>query len=461
MDFSEGKFENKFVYFIGIGGISMSGIAELLLSKGFSVAGSDMKESSVTDSLKEKGAKVFIGQSADNVPQDADAVVYTAAVKEDNSELSRARALGKVIYSRAEFLGMIMKGYGSRICVAGTHGKTTTTGMISEITMDAELDPTISIGGILPRIEGNFRVGGDGIFVTEACEYTNSFLSFYPTIGVILNVDKDHLDFFKDLDDIKASFHKFALLLPENGTLVANGDMDGFETVCRDISARVVTFGQSTKNDYYVHDVKFDTKGRVNFMLHKMDGNDEKLTLKVQGLHNALNAAAAYAVADLLGVDPDKTREALMRFQGTDRRFQRKGETVSGAVVIDDYAHHPTEIKATLDAARKVDHNTIWCVFQPHTYSRTKALMDEFAEALKGADRVVLPDIYPARETDTLGVSSEMLAKEINKRGGRAYYIPTFGDIKKFLMQNCINGDLLITMGAGDVYKIGDDMVKN
>ena len=457
MDFSE----KKFIYFIGIGGISMSGIAELLLNKGFKVSGSDMNESPITNTLKELGVEVFIGQSADNVPLDADYVVYTAAIKQDNPELIAAKKLNLKLVSRAEFLGLIMKSYDECLCVAGTHGKTTTTGMISEIALAASKDPTISIGGMLPSIGGNFKAGSDALFISEACEYTNSFLSFFPTVGVILNIEADHLDFFSGIEDIRDSFHKFAALIPENGTLVINGDMDCLPLICRDIPARIVTFGQDSKNDYFIDNVKFDTQARTTFSLHKKGGETEVLTLSVPGLHNALNAAAAYAVAEVLCISPDTIRESLMNYHGTARRFQIKGETSSGAIVIDDYAHHPTEIKATLATANKVDHNTIWCVFQPHTYSRTKALMNEFADVLKSADRVILPDIYAARETDTLGVSSEILAREINKKGGRAYYIPKFGDIKKFLRQNCINQDLLITMGAGDVYKIGDDMISN
>ncbi len=456
VDFSD---KNTHFHFIGIGGISMSGMAELLLSEGCRVSGSDMAESELTDSLSSLGASISFPQAAGNITDDIDIVVYSAAIHEDNPELMEVRRRGLPALTRAEFLGQLMKLYRVSAAVSGTHGKTTTTSMLSEILLKADTDPTLSIGGMLKSINGNFRVGKRDIFVTEACEYTNSFLSFNPTIGVILNVDADHLDFFKDLEDIEGSFHKFACLLPEDGTLVINGETKGFHLITEGLKCRIVTYGPDPSYDYYPTGISLDAFARATFTINH--GNDiiGKVSLKVSGEHNIGNALAAAAAAEIMGAGKACIAEGLSGFEGTDRRFQHKG-SFNGVEVIDDYAHHPTEIAASLTAAKKCPHNTLWCVFQPHTYTRTKALLPEFAEALSLADRVVLADIYAARETDTLGISSKTLADEISARGHNTCYFDSFEKIENFLRKNCIHGDLLITMGAGDVYKIGDALLK-
>ena len=456
VDFSD---TNTHFHFIGIGGISMSGIAELLLSEGFSVSGSDMAESELTDRLTDLGARIYFPQAAGNIKSDISLVIYTAAIHEDNPELKEVRRRNLPALTRAEFLGQLMKRYRISAAVSGTHGKTTTTSMLSEILLKADKDPTLSIGGMLKSIGGNFRVGKRDIFVTEACEYTNSFLSFAPTLGVILNVDEDHLDFFKDLNDIQQSFRKFALLLPEDGVLVINSDTKGFDTITEGLKCRIVTFGADSSSDYYPSDISYNKLAFPSFTLHHADRILGKIQLRVPGEHNVGNACAAAAAAVEMGIGEENIISALNEFEGTDRRFQHKG-SFNGVEVIDDYAHHPTEIKASLTAAKKCEYNTLWCVFQPHTYTRTKALLPEFAEALSLADRVVLADIYPARETDTLGISSETLAKEIQALGHNACYFDSFEKIEKFLQENCIHGDLLITMGAGDVYKIGDALLR-
>ena len=456
IDFSD---KNTHFHFIGIGGISMSGLAELLLSEGFSVSGSDMQKSAITDFLEEKGARISFPQSADNITDDIDIVVYTAAIHEDNPELMEVRKRKLPVLSRAEFLGQIMQQYRISAAVAGTHGKTTTTSMLSEILLKSGSDPTLSVGGILKSIGGNFRVGGKDFFVTEACEYTNSFLSFFPDIAVILNVDADHLDFFKDIEDIRISFHKFAGLLPEDGALVINGEIPEIEKITEGLACEIITYGMSDTFDYYPSDVSYDELARASFSIHHGDRILGRVSLKVPGEHNIGNACAAAAAAEKMGIDAEYIINALSEFHGTDRRFQHKGE-VNGVTVIDDYAHHPTEIEASLKAAKRCPHNTLWCVFQPHTYTRTKALFHEFAEALSLSDRVVLAEIYPARETDTLGISSADLAKEIQSLGHDACYFDSFEKIEKFLQENCIHGDLLITMGAGDVYKIGEALLK-
>ncbi|MGN0376485.1 MAG: UDP-N-acetylmuramate--L-alanine ligase [Suilimivivens sp.] len=447
------------IYFIGIGGISMSGLAEVLLEKGFTVSGSDMKPSPLTQLLEEKGAVIFYGQKYENITADIDLMVYTSAIHSDNPEYVAARDLNIPILTRAQLLGQMMKNYETPIAISGTHGKTTTTSMVSEILLAADTDPTLSIGGILKTINGNIRVGRSGYFVTEACEYTNSFLSFYPKIGVILNIEEDHLDFFKDIDDIRNSFHLFAKLLPEDGALIINGAIENPEAITEDIACPVITFGPSACFDYSAADISYDEKGCASFTLIHRGQKTARYSLSVPGEHNIYNALAAIALAELLAIDTPVIQKALSSFKGTDRRFEYKG-TVNGVTIIDDYAHHPTEITATLKAAVNYPHKTLWCVFQPHTYTRTKAFMKDFALALSHADRIILAKIYPARETDDLGISSATLQKEIEFLGKTCYYFPDFAAIEKFILENCTPGDLLITMGAGDVVKIGENLLK-
>lgn len=447
------------IHFIGIGGISMSGLAEILLKEGFTVSGSDAKESELTKHLEGKGAIIYYGQKAENIKEGIQVIVYTAAIHRDNPEWKAAEEAGIPMLTRAELLGQIMRNYQTAIAVSGTHGKTTTTSMLSTILLEAEKDPTISVGGILPAIGGNIRVGHSDTFLTEACEYTNSFLSFYPTVSIILNIEEDHMDFFKDLADIRRSFHRFAGLLPEDGLLVINGEIEHPEEIIEGVHARVVTYGLTGTEDYTVNgDITYDEKGCASFLLYHKKECIGPVTLNVPGIHNVSNALASLAAALELGIGFDTAAAGLCAFHGTDRRFQYKGE-VNGIAIVDDYAHHPTEIEATLKAAANYPHKELWCVFQPHTYTRTKAFLKEFAQALSLADHIVLADIYPARETDTLGISSETLQKELQKLGKACYYFPTFEEIEKFLLKKCMHGDLLITMGAGDVLKIGENLL--
>ncbi len=451
------------VYFIGIGGISMSGLAQILVEEGFRISGSDSKESAMTRALEDKGIKIFYGQKEENITSigKIDVVVYTAAVRPDNPEFMAARNAGIPMLTRAELLGQIMTEYELPVAISGTHGKTTTTSMLSKILLEAKTDPTLSIGGIFSDIGGNIRVGKSEYFVTEACEYTNSFLSFFPKISVITNIDADHLDFFKDLDDIRHSFKKFANLLPDDGTLVINGDIDNTAEITEGLKCRIITYGSDSSFDYYPTDISYDDHGNPSFTAHSPMGKELRIELSVPGIHNVYNALAAAAVANILGIDSECIASALSLFKGTGRRFEYKGE-IGGVTIIDDYAHHPTEIRATLTAAQNYPHDKIWCVFQPHTYTRTKALMDEFAQALSLADHVILADIYAAREKDNLGISSRTLRDKIVSLGHECNYFPTaenFNEIEKFLLQNCTKGDLLITMGAGDVVKIGDELL--
>lgn len=451
------------IYFVGIGGISMSGLAEILNTAGFQVSGSDIKETSITRMLEAQGIHVLIGQRRENITDDIDCAVFTSAIHEDNPEYQAVMARHIPYLSRAQLLGQIMTNYKIPIAISGTHGKTTTTSMVSEILLQADTNPTLSIGGILKTIGGNIRVGGPDYFVTEACEYTNSFLSFFPKIGIILNIEEDHMDFFKDLADIRSSFRRFAQLLPEDGCLIINGDIEHYEEITQGLPCRVITYGLGQNNDYYPININHDNLAHATFKLHTPDSSDvietlRQFTLGVPGDHNVSNALAAIALADLLKIDTKTTQTALLSFAGTDRRFEYKG-TIGGVTIIDDYAHHPTEITATLQAARNCPHKTLWCVFQPHTYTRTKAFMDDFAKALSLADRIILADIYSARETDNMGISSRTLQAEILKSGHSCEYFATFDEIENFLLENCTNGDMLITMGAGDVHKIGENLL--
>ena len=446
------------VHFIGIGGISMSGLAEILLDRGFPVSGSDSKETPLTRALAGKGASILYGQRASNIPADAGCVVYTAAIHPDNPEFAGAVQRELPLLTRAELLGQIMQQYETPVAVAGTHGKTTTTSMLSHILLEADYDPTISVGGILPAIGGNIRVGHSGNFVTEACEYTNSFLSFFPKISIILNMDADHLDFFKDIDDIRHSFRRFAELLPADGTLVINADTPAYEDVIKDLPCRVITYGLSQPAEYTASAITYDKYGHASFHVLRDGRRIGSFYLKVPGVHNVSNALAAIAAAVAMDVPVDTIVKGLGSFTGTDRRFQYKG-TVGGVAIVDDYAHHPTEIEATLKAADNYPHKTLWCVFQPHTYTRTKALLPEFASALSHADHVVLADIYAARETNTIGISSEDLKNLILAKGTPCEYFPTFDEIENYLLENCMDGDLLLTMGAGDVVNIGEHLL--
>lgn len=463
------------VHFIGIGGISMSGLAEILLKEHFTVTGSDTAESPLTEHLKSLGAGISCPQSASNITDDIDTVVYTAAIHDDNPELMSARAARLPLLSRAELLGQLMRNYPVSIAVSGTHGKTTTTSMLTHILLAADADPTVSVGGMLKSIGGNVRIGGSGIFLTEACEYTNSFLQLRPKIGVILNIEADHLDFFKTPENVRKSFHDFAALIPADGVLVINKDIENLPGFLSGLPCRVVTFSLTGGADFTAADIRADENGNVSFDLVKnhvknipggnpnvsrdrAGGRRVRIRLSVPGAHNAANALAAAAAADAVGISIPDIQKGLTSFTGTARRFEYKG-TRNGFTVIDDYAHHPTEIRAALTCARGYPHREIWCVFQPHTYSRTKSFFDDFVDALSLADHVIMADIYAARETDTLGISSEDVARALAKAGTDAYYFPSFGEIEDFVLKNLKTGDMLITMGAGNVVDIGDSLL--
>ena len=450
------------VYFSGIGGISMSGLARILKSRGFEVSGSDRASSSITDGLAADGIRVYIGQNKENITPDIDLVVFTAAIRPDNPEYIAVMENGIPYINRSVLLGQIMRGYKDPVAVSGTHGKTTTTSMISEIMIEAGTDPTLSIGGILDSIGGNVRIGNSPYFAAEACEYTNSFLDMFPGIGIILDIDADHLDFFKDLEDIRRSFRKFAERIPEDGALILNTQIPDYQEICGGLSCDVILYGPDSSADYWPEDISYDEFARPTYTLcsRNSDGTilRQTITTGVPGEHNIYNSMAAAAAADRLGISREHTVKALAGYSGTQRRFQILG-TRNGFTVIDDYAHHPTEIAATLRTALNVPHRELYCVFQSHTYTRTKALMDEFAEALTLADHILLAPIYAARETDNLGISEHTLAEKIEALGHPCMCFESFDEIEKFLLENCQSGDLVITMGAGNINEVGKKLV--
>ena len=447
------------IHFIGIGGISMSGLAEILLGEDFVISGSDSKSSPLTQALEKKGATIYYGQRATNITDDVDVVVYTAAIHPDNPEFACAKEKGLPMLTRAELLGQIMRNYDTPVAISGTHGKTTTTSMVSHILLAGDCDPTISVGGILPAIGGNIRVGNSETFVTEACEYTNSFLSFFPKISIILNMDADHLDFFKDIDDIRHSFRRFAELLPADGTLIINADTPKYEDIIRDLPCNVITYGLEHDADYQAADITYDKYGHASFSVLRNGVKVGSYYLKVPGIHNVSNALAAIALGHLLGLSEEVIIRGLGSFTGTDRRFQYKGG-VAGVTIVDDYAHHPTEIHATLAAARSMGTHRVVCLFQPHRYTRTQLLAEEFSKAFTCADKLILTDVYSAGEDPIPGIGGTFLTDKVKSATGQdVEYIGTKEALLEYLRKNARPRDLILTMGAGDIYKVGEAFV--
>lgn len=436
----------KAVYFLGIGGITMSSMAHITKTMGYRVGGSDRTLSPLTERLAKEGIEIFCGHDASHL-DGYDALVYTVAVRDDTPELVRARAEGLPVISRADYLGYLMRGYTHRVGLAGMHGKSTTTSMTTEIFLAAGADPTVISGAELSSIDGAYRVGGRENFIFEACEYMDSFLDFYPTVAAVLNIEMDHVDYFKSMTQIKHSFRAYIDKTVGCGCAVLNADDDNVCDMAEGFGGSVLTFGIRRAADVTAKNITYD-RGRASFDL--CHGSMKKhVTLAVCGEHNVYNALAAAACAILCGIPSGAIVTGLGNFRGAKRRLEFKGK-LGDADVYDDYAHHPTEIAATLDAARQMGYDRVICVYQPHTYSRTKGLFDEFAAALGKADLPILCDIYAARETDTLGVSSELLAKAT--RG--AVYMESFDRIADYLREHARAGDLILTMGAGDIAKL-------
>lgn len=448
----------KKIHFAGIGGISMSGLAEILLNNGHIISGSDNSESDITRHLQSVGVTISIGQKAENVKPDTDLFVYTAALKPDNPEIVEAKRLGLKIVDRAELLGSMMKNYTYPISISGTHGKTTTTSMITEILLANGSDPAVTVGGILSSIGGNYRIGAKDYFVVESCEYCDSFLKFNPFSAIILNVDYDHADYFKSLDQLYTSFNTFAKRVPEDGFLVVNSEIPNLEKVIEGVSCKVIKYGLNNNDGWTAENISFDENGYGSYDAVLNGEKIYDIQLSVTGKHNISNSLAAVALCYEHKIPKESIEKGLKNFKGTNRRFEYKG-TFNDVTVVDDYAHHPTEIKSTLSAAKAKKANKIWCVFQPHTFSRTKSLLKEFSESFDDADNIIILDIYPAREKDDGTIHSKNLVDLIAKRGKNVLYMDSFEKAEKYLIEHCTKNDLLITMGAGDVYLVGEHIL--
>ena len=451
------KYKN--IHMIGIGGVSMSGIAAILKNFGFHVTGSDANDSDSIKLLKDKGIKVTVGHNLEDISK-ADVVVYSAAIKQDDPEMLQAKKLNIETIERADFLGILTRCFKDTICISGTHGKTTTTSMVSLCFIEALKDPSIQVGAFLKSINGNYKVGNSEHFIIEACEYVESFLKFSPKAEIILDIDNDHLDYFKTFDNIKNAFIKYVKLLPDNGLLIVNGDDKNCLDLCQYTNAKKVTYGiDNTKANFVAKNIVFDNDGFPEFDVYYNDEFFMNLKLSVPGIHNVLNALACTAISTEYGISKKDIQDALIKFTGAHRRFEFKGKINNNVSVYDDYAHHPTEIKATYNSLKNKKYNKSWAIFQPHTYSRTKLLLDDFAEALQDFDNVIILDIYAARETNTYNISSKDLADKITSLGKKALYMSDFDNCVKYIKDNVQKDDIVITIGAGTVTKIGPMLV--
>ncbi len=452
-DIREHLLPGRRAHLAGIGGVSMCALAEVLHRQGLQVQGSDMSESGTVRHLRELGIPVNIGHSAEHLG-DCDLVIRTAAIHDSNPEIAGAIARGIPVFERAEAWGAIMRHYRNAVCFSGTHGKTTATSMATHIFMAAGADPTVMIGGTLPLLGSGYRVGRGDTILMESCEYCNSFLSFFPTVAVLLNVEEDHLDFFKDLADIEQSFHRFAELVPADGWVVVNADDPGAMESAAALEKRVVTFAIDAEADFRAENLTWHD-GLSSFEVTYRGDLYARISLQVPGRHNVLNALSAAASACLLGISGEAAAAGLATFTGAERRFQRKG-TFRGADVYDDYAHHPSELTALLTTVKKLPYKRVICAFQPHTYTRTHALFHEFIAALQLADVVVLGEIFAARESNELGISSADLAKEIPG----AVYCSTLDKVAEALSRIAGEGDLVLTVGAGDIFRAGEKLIQ-
>ena len=453
-DFNNFLWPGRKGHLVGIGGVSMSSLAEVLFGMGILITGSDMNESKNVQDLRALGIPVHIGHAASNLAPDVEFVVRTAAVHDENPEIMEARRRKIPVFERTQAWGAISRDYANALCISGTHGKTTTTSMCTHILMAADRDPTVMIGGTLPLLNAGHRVGHGDTIIMEACEYYNSFLSFYPTVAVILNIEADHLDFFKDLEDVERSFHRFAERVPMNGWVVANADDENTMKTLADVHRKIVTFGLQNKADVTARNIEFRGANSHFDVIYK-GRKFTDVTLHMPGMHNVKNALAATAAAICLGIRPTAVKYGLAGFNGAGRRFEFKGK-YNGADVYDDYAHHPGELKVLLDTVENLNYTRTIVVFQPHTYSRTAALFDDFVKQLRRPDLLVLAEIYAAREKNTIGISSAALAEQVEG----SIFCPTAQELEEKLREIARPGDIILTVGAGDVYKIGEALVR-
>lgn len=452
------------IHFIGIGGSSMSGLAQITAARGYRVTGSDRTDSDKLNKLRGLGIEICIGHDEKNLSPACSLVVYTLAIAKDNPEYCKARKLGIPTIERGVYLGILTKEHPYSIAVSGTHGKTTTTSMIASILISDHKEPSVHLGGVFPRIGGNILASPGPYFVTEACEYHENFLNLFPYAGVILNIEAEHLDYYRDISQIKQAFMKFARLLPADGFLVVCGQNQVALEAASAAVCPVTTYGcaasaEESPYEYTAIDLQANERG-TRFQIWKEGRFFTEIFLSIPGRHNVLNALAAAAVCDRLHCTADSISDGLSQFCGTERRFEQIG-VCNGAAIIDDYAHHPTEIRATLEAAAAYASGKIWCVFQPHTYSRAKAFLHDFPAALSGGDEIIVADIYSAREKNTGDISSQMLTDTLQKAGLRAVYMPDFQEITTYLRSHIKPNDLVITLGAGDINQVGYALAEN
>ena len=451
----------KNIHMIGIGGVSMSGIAEILKFWGFHVTGSDCNESDTVERLKQNGIKVTVGHCLEDVSK-SDLVIFSAAIRKNDIELLKAKELNIPVIDRGTFLGKLTKAFQDSICISGTHGKTTTTSMISLCFMEAHKDPTIQVGAFLKQLDGNYRIGNSEYFIIEACEYVESYLKLFPRTEVILNIDNDHLDYFGTFDNIVNSFDKYVKLLPENGLLVLNWDDINCRKIAKDSKSRIITFALESENaNFIARNISFNSEGFSTFDVYYNNNFYKTIKLSVPGMHNVMNALACIAVCHSYGISKEDIKNALAKYTGAHRRFEYVGSFNQGVSIYDDYGHHPTEILATAHSVSKKQHRQSWVVFQPHTYSRTKNLLDDFAKALLSFDNIIITDIYAAREDNIYGISSKDLVDKLQVYGKKSIYISDFNDIVKYLKEHTIKNDIVLTLGAGTVTNIGNMLKEN
>ena len=449
----------KHVHFIGIGGISMSGLAEILNKYGYKVTGSDSKQSDTTDKLKSHGIDVIIGQKKENI-KGADLIIYTDAISLDNEELAQAIKTKVDLIDRASFLGALMENYKISIAISGTHGKTTTTSMVAEIIKNLPTEPTIIVGGKLDDINGNVLVGKEEMILTEACEYKANVLKYFPTTALVLNIDEDHLDYFDNIDHIINTFKGYGDNLGKDDKLILNIDDENTRNLLERDNTQIITIAVDRYADYRAKNIEFNDLGYPQYDLYYKDKYIDKVFLSIMGVHNVYNSLVAIAAAHENNISFKEAIDGIHNYHGVHRRLEYKGN-YKGALVMDDYAHHPTEIKASLNALRKGCKKNLYCIFQPHTYTRTKLLLDSFSKSFSQTDYTIITDIYAAREKDYGDIHSKTLVDAINNNGNSAFYMETFDEIVKFLQDNLRPNDMVVTMGAGDVYKIGQMLLNS
>lgn len=443
------RHDYKYIHFIGVGGISMSGLAQLLLAKGYEVSGSDRSDSKIINHLRELGVKISVGQKKENITN-PDLVIYTDAILDDNEELIAAKKLNVPVVTRGVFLGALMRNYKNSIAVSGSHGKSTTTSMISKILMHSDKDATILLGGELDEMKGNVRVGSEEYLVTEACEYKGNIRYYYPQTLIVLNIDEDHLDYYKDLDDIVDTFRQYLSNQDENSMTITNLNEENNRLIFDSVKGKLITYAQENDEaDYCAFNIKFDEIGRPNFDLRMRNGDVEHFELGVIGRHNINNAMASIIATYENGIDVETIRNNILKYEGLDRRMQIIGE-VDDATIMTDYGHHPSEIKVTLDALKEHTKGRLICVWQPHTYSRTKALFDDFLTCFDSSDEVIITDIYAAREKFDPSIHSKDVVDALIKKGINAKYIGEFKDCRDYIYKEIKKDDLVLTTGCGN-----------